>query len=82
MNTTISYLHAMCELVIRETSLMPHVNAGVDVATGDGGLRDVSVSQGIMLETRERKAVRKRTGAITARPTSILPSGSKYSHGR
>jgi len=58
-DTTISYLHAMCELVIRETSLMPHVNCRRDVATGDGGLRDVSVSQGIMLETASARLCEK-----------------------
>jgi FO synthase len=49
--TTIDYLAAMSALVLRETSLLPHVNPGVmtpkDVAT----LRRVSVSQGMMLES-------------------------------
>jgi FO synthase len=50
-DTTIGYLRAMCELVTRETSLLPHVNAGVMSEREMAGLRDVSVSQGIMLES-------------------------------
>jgi FO synthase len=47
---TIEYLIAMCELVIRETGLLPHVNAGIATKTQIAALRRVSVSQGIMLE--------------------------------
>src|ERR1700716_3300472 len=57
--TTISYLRAMCELVLRETSLMPHVNAGVMSAQEMADLRDVSVSQGIMLETASARLCEK-----------------------
>jgi FO synthase len=57
--TTIGYLHAMCELVLRETSLMPHVNAGVMSEKEMAGLRDVSVSQGIMLETASARLCEK-----------------------
>jgi FO synthase len=49
--TTVDYLAAMCELVLRETGLLPHVNAGVMDAAEIGRLRAVSVSQGIMLES-------------------------------
>jgi FO synthase len=48
--TTIEYLAAMCELVLKETSLLPHVNAGVTTEAELIALRRVSVSQGIMLE--------------------------------
>ena len=40
----------MCELVVRETGLLPHVNAGIATETQIAALRRVSVSQGIMLE--------------------------------
>ena len=48
--STVDYLVAMCELVIAETGLMPHVNAGVMSEPEIAALRRVSVSQGIMLE--------------------------------
>jgi FO synthase len=48
--STWEYLAAMCDLVIRETGLLPHVNAGVMSEYEIGVLRGVSVSQGIMLE--------------------------------
>ena len=49
--TTLEYLAAMCELVIRETGLLPHVNAGVMSEADIAALRRVSVSQGLMLES-------------------------------
>jgi FO synthase len=48
--STIEYLVAMCELVLRETGLLPHVNAGIATEAELAALRRVSVSQGIMLE--------------------------------
>ncbi|HXW27636.1 MAG TPA: bifunctional FO biosynthesis protein CofGH [Xanthobacteraceae bacterium] len=49
--STVDYLAAMCELVLAETGLLPHVNAGVMGEAEIAALRRVSVSQGIMLET-------------------------------
>ena len=49
--TTLDYLAAMCELVLRETSLLPHVNPGVMSYADIAMLRRVSVSQGLMLES-------------------------------
>ncbi len=49
--TTIDYLEAMCRLVIEETGLIPHVNAGVLTRGELARLRAVSGSQGLMLET-------------------------------
>jgi FO synthase len=49
--STISYLQAMCELIIAETGLLPHINAGIMTAQEMAALRRVSVSQGIMLES-------------------------------
>ena len=48
--STIEYLAAMCELVLRETGLLPHVNPGVMSEADIAALRRVSVSQGLMLE--------------------------------
>jgi FO synthase len=48
--TTISYLTAMCELVFKETGLLPHANPGVMTRDEIAALRKVTVSQGIMLE--------------------------------
>jgi FO synthase len=48
--TTIDYLAAMSALVLRETGLLPHVNPGVMSAADIAALRQVSVSQGMMLE--------------------------------
>ena len=50
-DTTIEYVRHLCELLLTETSLLPHVNAGVMTAAEIAALRDVSVSQGLMLET-------------------------------
>jgi FO synthase len=49
--STIGYLAAMCRLVIDETGLLPHVNAGVLDEDEARQLREVSVSQGLMLES-------------------------------
>ncbi|MBB5055200.1 FO synthase [Afipia massiliensis] len=49
--TTVDYLEHVCALVLRETSLLPHVNAGIMTESEIARLRKVSVSQGIMLET-------------------------------
>src|SRR5215472_3633461 len=49
--STISYLQAMCELIIAETGLLPHINAGIMTTREMAALRRVSVSQGIMLES-------------------------------
>src|SRR5262245_4162067 len=49
--STVAYLNAMCELVLSETGLVPHVNAGIMSEDEIAALRRVSVSQGIMLES-------------------------------
>jgi FO synthase len=49
--TTIEYLARMCELVLEETGLLPHANPGVMTSDELAALREVSASQGIMLET-------------------------------
>src|SRR5271166_6564419 len=49
--TIIGYLQAMCVLVLRETGLLPHANPGVMSRSEMAGLRKVSASQGVMLES-------------------------------
>jgi FO synthase len=49
--STLAYLVAMCAAVRDETGLLPHVNAGVMTRAEMAALREVSVSQGLMLET-------------------------------
>ena len=53
--TTVDYLHAMCALVLRETGLLPHVNPGILTRDETAALRDVSASQGIMLESTSER---------------------------
>jgi FO synthase len=57
--TTLDYLAAMAELVFRETGLLPHLNPGVMSLEEMQRLRQVSVSQGIMLETAAERLARK-----------------------
>jgi len=49
--STLHYLEAMCELVLRETSLLPHPNPGLMSAEWIARLAAVSPSMGLMLET-------------------------------
>jgi FO synthase len=50
-NSTLHYLEAMCELVLRETTLLPHPNPGLLSAEWIARLATVSPSMGLMLET-------------------------------
>jgi 7,8-didemethyl-8-hydroxy-5-deazariboflavin synthase CofG subunit len=49
--STLHYLEAMCELVLRETTLLPHPNPGLLSAQWIARLAAVSPSMGLMLET-------------------------------
>src|SRR5208282_3091529 len=49
--STLHYLEAMCELVLRETTLLPHPNPGLLSAEWIARLSAVSPSMGLMLET-------------------------------
>jgi FO synthase len=53
--TTIGYLRAMCDLVLRETELLPHANPGVMMREEIASLREVTASQGIMLESASER---------------------------
>ena len=49
--STVDYLVAMCRLVVEETGLLPHANAGAVDAAALAALREVSPSQGMMVES-------------------------------
>ncbi len=49
--STLHYLEAMCELVLRETTLLPHPNPGLLSAEWITRFAAVSPSMGLMLET-------------------------------
>jgi len=49
--STLHYLEAMCELVLRETGLLPHPNPGLLSSEWVARLANVSPSMGLMLET-------------------------------
>jgi 7,8-didemethyl-8-hydroxy-5-deazariboflavin synthase CofG subunit len=48
--TMISYLRAMCELVLDQTGLLPHANPGILTREELAELREVNASMGLMLE--------------------------------
>ena len=49
--STVDYLRAMCRLVLDETGLLPHANAGALSEAELAALREVTASQGMMLES-------------------------------
>ncbi|MET0740049.1 MAG: 5-amino-6-(D-ribitylamino)uracil--L-tyrosine 4-hydroxyphenyl transferase CofH [Candidatus Nanopelagicales bacterium] len=49
--STTDYLVAMCRLVVEETGLLPHANAGALPEHELAALREVTASQGMMLES-------------------------------
>jgi 7,8-didemethyl-8-hydroxy-5-deazariboflavin synthase CofG subunit len=57
--STLHYLEAMCELVLRETGLIPHANPGLMSAQWLRRLRAVSPSVGLMLESTSDKLMQQ-----------------------
>jgi FO synthase len=57
--TTISYLTEMCALVLRETGLLPHANPGVMARKEIADLREVTASQGTLLESTSERLCRQ-----------------------
>ena len=53
--STIDYLATMCRRVLDETGLLPHANPGVMSPADIAKLRQVSVSQGLMLESTSQR---------------------------
>ena len=50
-SSTVAYLAAMCSLVLEETGLLPHANAGALSGADLATLRAVAPSQGMMIES-------------------------------
>jgi 7,8-didemethyl-8-hydroxy-5-deazariboflavin synthase CofG subunit len=57
--STLQYLEAMCELILRETNLLPHPNPGLLSAEWIRRLAAVSPSMGLMLETTNASLMNK-----------------------
>jgi FO synthase len=56
--TTLGYLRAICEMTLKESSLLPHVNPGVMGESDLAALKEVSVSMGLMLESASERLMR------------------------
>ena len=57
--STLHYLEAMCEMVLRESSLLPHPNPGLMSAEWLNRLSRVAPSLGLMLETTSTRLLGK-----------------------
>jgi FO synthase len=69
--STLHYLEAMCELVLRETTLLPHPNPGLMSAEWVRRLAAVSPSMGLMLESTNTDLL--RSGAAHDNAPDKLP---------
>ena len=58
-STTLEYVQAVAARVLQETGLLPHINAGCMTAEEIAGLRQVSASMGIMLESASTRLCEK-----------------------
>ena len=56
--STLHYLEAMCDLVLRETSLLPHSNPGLMAPAWIERLRQTNPSLGLMLESTSPRCCR------------------------
>ncbi len=70
--STLHYLEAMCERVLRETRLLPHANPGLMGAGWLRRLRATNPSLGLMLETTGRSLL--EPGAAHDRAPDKLPA--------
>jgi FO synthase len=70
--STFHYLEAMCELVLRETNLLPHPNPGLLSAEWVRRLAVVSPSMGLMVESTNANLL--RPGAAHDNAPDKLPS--------
>lgn len=70
--STLHYLEAMCELVLRETTLLPHSNPGLMTASWIERLRNTNPSLGLMLETTSERLT--RTGGPHSNAPDKVPS--------
>ncbi|KZL12550.1 FO synthase subunit 1 [Pseudovibrio axinellae] len=58
-DTMIGYLADVCEMVLQETTLLPHVNAGTLSDDEIDQLRPYAASMGMMLETTSKRLMKK-----------------------
>ena len=74
--STLHYLEAMCELVLRETSLLPHPNPGLLSPDWITRLACVSPSMGLMLESTKapRGLLNRRWPRIKSKKNACAPS--------
>ena len=70
--STLHYLEAMCELVLRKTTLLPHPNPGLMSAEWIARLAAVSPSMGLMLETMNEGLL--QTGAAHDNAPDKVPA--------
>jgi FO synthase len=70
--STVEYLAASCRLVLEETGLLPHANAGALLPDELAALRRVSASQGMMLESLSERL--HEPGGPHARCQTKLPA--------
>ncbi|NND68488.1 MAG: 5-amino-6-(D-ribitylamino)uracil--L-tyrosine 4-hydroxyphenyl transferase CofH [Halioglobus sp.] len=57
--STLDYLREVASRVLKETGLLPHINAGCMTAQEIAALREVSASMGIMLESASERLCEK-----------------------
>ena len=70
--STLHYLEAMCELVLRETRLLPHANPGLLSPQWIERLRETNPSLGLMLESTSEALMQK--GAAHDNAPDKLPA--------
>ncbi|WP_243391626.1 7,8-didemethyl-8-hydroxy-5-deazariboflavin synthase CofG, partial [Pseudohalioglobus lutimaris] len=58
-DSTLEYVRYVAERVLKETGLLPHINAGCMTAVEIAELRQVSASMGIMLESASERLCQK-----------------------
>ncbi|HET6966543.1 MAG TPA: bifunctional FO biosynthesis protein CofGH [Acidimicrobiales bacterium] len=79
--STVEYLAAMCRLVLDETGLLPHANAGALSPEELSALRPVTASQGMMIETlrEDLEAHRGSPDKVPGRRLATLEAAGELS---
>ena len=80
--STVDYLAQACRLVVEETGLLPHANAGALDRTELTALREVSASQGMMIESvnPDLAAHRSAPDKTPARRLATLEAAGRCRH--
>jgi hypothetical protein len=71
--TTLSYLRAVSELTLANTTLLPHLNPGLMSERDLASLRETSVSMAIMLASTSTRLLARRARSGARRATLALP---------